>query len=782
MHKADSTINWKTINYNVRLEKSKEGSKISQNKDGIINIAGGLLRGYWRETGSRNLSGRTHYTEYCVFTDSIYCATSGGNVWKADRNGNGWRVLNDGFKFDDIRMIKKIPLNSGYCLLLSSEGWGVPGFYYSDNDGPSWVASNGLNNITSWGYVMRTVVADDANKTIYLLALEWDYSSWNMKISLYVSLNKGNSFVPKISYQINGFDEANKYDIWCSPKGSVCYFLVGNIIYRIDDDFNMVQLGTINMGNPNGVRLSGCIFNGQTYLYAVAYSTNAVFYRSADGGYNWIQKGTLAEIPFMINSLEVSQKNPDVLYFGGVECYRSQNGGQNWTRINSWSDYYSDMINKLHADIPGINSFVDGEGEEIVYINTDGGTFISEDQLQTVKNISLENLNVSQYYSVYSHKQNNSIIFAGSQDQGYQLCSANSGTAPENFIQIISGDYGHIVSTNGGNSIWLVYPSFVGFYPNAVNNPYFIKMWDFTFTGQFWLPPLMAHPTNSNKVFVGGGSTGSGTHIFELTYNGFTINANELPYDFNGTTGATAISAMAYSPIDYNYRYVMNGNGEFFRSFDGGNTWTRTPGFDGPEGNYLYGACILPSKINLGTVYVAGLGYSNPAVFVSYNHGQSFTQLSAGLPQTMVYQLASSANDEFIFAATDAGPYVYIPQNDYWYDMAQNVAPDQAYWSVDFHEATNTARFGTYGRGIWDFQISESTFISTYQESSQLYVFPNPANKEINISGALDIILIYNSEGKIIFKTNSNKVDVYDFKPGIYIIKSGTKTGRFLKL
>ena len=35
-------------------------------------------------------------------------------------------------------------------------------------------------------------------------------------------------------------------------------------------------------------------------------------------------------------------------------------------------------------------------------------------------------------------------------------------------------------------------------------------------------------------------------------------------------------------------------------------------------------------------------------------------------------------------------------------------APDQTYWSVDFVPEINTARFGTYGRGIWDFVLDEN--------------------------------------------------------------------------
>ena len=54
------------------------------------------------------------------------------------------------------------------------------------------------------------------------------------------------------------------------------------------------------------------------------------------------------------------------------------------------------------------------------------------------------------------------------------------------------------------------------------------------------------------------------------------------------------------------------------------------------------GSKILPSKIDLGKVIIAGSGYSNPPVFVTFNHGNSFSNMSQGMPSTLVYDLAST--------------------------------------------------------------------------------------------------------------------------------------------
>jgi len=77
-----------------------------------------------------------------------------------------------------------------------------------------------------------------------------------------------------------------------------------------------------------------------------------------------------------------------------------------------------------------------------------------------------------------------------------------------------------------------------------------------------------------------------------------------------------------------------------------------------------------------------------------------------------VYELAGTPDDEYFFAATEVGPYVYIAEDEEWVDLAGISAPDQTYWSVEYIPELNTARFGTYGRGIWDFIMDDESIIS----------------------------------------------------------------------
>ena len=85
-----------------------------------------------------------------------------------------------------------------------------------------------------------------------------------------------------------------------------------------------------------------------------------------------------------------------------------------------------------------------------------------------------------------------------------------------------------------------------------------------------------------------------------------------------------------------------------------------------------------------------------------------FVAMAAGLPNTLVFNLAISPDGEHLFAATEVGPFHYDRDAGNWVDISGLGGPDQVYWDVDFVDEGDAgiARFATHGRGIWDFVIA----------------------------------------------------------------------------
>lgn len=707
MHRSAPGTDWREMDRAARARRMTKSTALraaSSLPQPIpqTSIAPGISGAVWRERGSDNLAGRMLTTEYDPSDGAVFALSAAGIVWRGNVTGSSWTPLNDSVRFGgaiDLLLFNRS--GGGRRLMVVCND--PKGAYYSDDDGATWQVAAGLD--TEWGDFRSACVAREVVPKLYVAKQIWDWElSPPERTAIFKSTDGGGSFT-----RIGLLDAGSSASLFSPRTGSTRVMIAHKgTCYEINtSNDSIVSMGSMpgaSAESAERIILSGkAISGGQLLLYA-AYSANnsTTIYRSSNSGASWLRRGTTDGL-FGAHSFACSLKDDDRVFSGAVNCFRSWNGGSSWTRVNEWYEYYGREKDRLHADIPGIDVFLDTNGQEIIFVSTDGGTYTSRDSLATVSNISLKGLRVSQYYTVYTHKTQPQIVYAGSQDQGFQRTTVGSGGI-FNFDQLISGDYGHLASGNGGQSVWAVYPGFAIFYANATSSKV-NRTWDFGnngMTGQLWMPPVMEDPINSSAVFLGGGSTQTGRHsIWRLTDNGVSISATQSAFNFG-----SQVSALAYATLNTSVFYAANRNGEFFYSFDRGTNWTKSSSFQGPSSHYFYGSSIVSSPANLGEVFFAGSGYSSSAVYRSTDHGASFQTWANGLPSTMVYQIDVSSDGKYLFAATELGPYVcLLPANDWRY--LGNSAPDQTYWSVEYVPTRKVARFGTYGRGIWDVELIE---------------------------------------------------------------------------
>jgi hypothetical protein len=763
IHKAAPGTNWRDIESQNRREKYLVNLSADRQKSisELLTVIPGVLTGTWNEKGSDNLAGRTHTADYDTSNQRIYLGSDGGNIWRGKLNGTEWEVLNDQLNFGSISLVRVIHRGEERRILAGTDERSI---FYSDDEGATWETSTGFGTLNGSGErIIRTQVSDDSAKTVYALVAERIAPSTTRVISLFKSVDLGSQFTRVLTLPQSASISQNAADLWCPQYGFTEPRIMMNYrTFRLDVSADTLVVTGELPDQPAGFSiLTGHLEpNGNVLEYAYI---NENIYRSADGGNTWEFKNNIAKSPFFKTSFSSSVLTADKLFFGDIECHRSVNGGAAWTKINDWFDYYDNVVSKLHADIPSVNGLLDEDGNEFYLINTDGGTYYSEEGIQ-VTNISQHGLRVSQYYSSLTSIFDTNWVHLGAQDQGYQRAYANNNGLlnPE---QVVSGDYGHIVSTDEGSSIWMVYPGFAIFYPDAASTSDIT--WDFDGNNTFWIPPLMPDPEFENICYMANGS-----RITKLTAGGGNINTANLPIVFQG-----AVSAMAFSRINFNYWYVLTETGRFYRSTNRGETWTISNVSNAPDGNYLYGACIYPSRNTLGEVLIAGSGYSNPPVYKSVDNGVNFTSYSQGLPSTLVFKLAGTPIDECIFAATEAGPYVLSKETGEWHELGLGTAPDQTYWSVEYIDAMKVARFVTYGRGAWDFRIQSPLSINPIA-NFQFDIYPNPAADYINFRTDLKGDLsasIYTIDGKRLLSSfkvpASGTLNLIGIASGTYIIE-----------
>lgn len=793
MHAAAPGTDWRKMDLQTRMELAANRSLLLQTggtrSDSWDTLAMGNLIGKWSETGSFNTAGRMRATEVDFENNTVYTFTQGGNLWKGDLNGVNWAVINDHFNIQSAHFLRK----TDSLLIVATDAWATQSVYRTADEGISWEACSGLENMTEWGYIMDVEMLNDTAHTIYALVLEWDYTDWGAITSLYKSTDWGENFALVNSYREDTHGTSNTFAIWAPRYGSADLYLAGGDTMYVLTPADLLPVAVQEMPVPSsGTRLfCGYQDTEGTSLYVANSSFGSTqIYASDDAGITWEVRGSIDQGNFSKASFNCSQTEKGFMWFGGVDCYRSFNGGNSFSKINEWWEYYGSELNKLHADIPYIFSFLDTVAdEELLLISTDGGLYTSANNGLSNVNITMEGMRNAQYYDIYTYRLVPEVIFAGSQDQGFQRSNFHIDNQYY-FDQLISGDYGHLVSNDGGDYLWMVYPGFVMLAEDA-SGPANLYFWDFPATNALWLPPIMEDPEDPKVVWWGGGD-----HLYKITQSGGSINGVQQSFDFDTGLGGNAIAAIAYSPINTDYWYVLMSNGTFYTSVDRGVTWTRSIGFDGPDSHYFYGSSIIPSTTDLNKVYIGGSGYSNPPVYVSTDNGASFVSMSEGLPSTLVYDMAILPGDSMLFAATEVAPYVFIPEENAWFEMGGTDAPYQTYWAVEYVDTINTVRFGTYGRGIWDFKLYEEpeppVGISDIS-IPDFIVYPQPAHDILMISSQTflpDVAIgIYNAEGALVKSVNSaafNKnspyrLNIEALSPGLYFVEMRYRNEKLTK-
>jgi len=698
MHRAAPDVDWRAIERANGAERQRVRNETPRPRISL-----------WTELGSRNLAGRMHAAALSASGDSLYGGSSRGGVWKASLNGEGWRPLGDNL-FGGSHGIAVAAGPPEIVTSITDDGL----LHYTDDGGATWLVPAGPEpDLTQ----CKRVLSDPGTPNrVYLLARKDATSS-----KLWRSDDGGRTYtrIARLG--------PNPADIWIDRvSGGSLYLLSTNRLLRTDDaGASWDTLGLLPPASPGNVVLTGSEAGAPT-LYAAAESGGWKLYRSSDGGWTWTYRHDIHDF---WETLCASIADPNLVLFAGVEMWRSTDGGGAFAKVNNWWDYYGDPLTKLHADFPGTDC-VWGPSGEIFYISTDGGLYRSDDGVARVTNISLEYLGVSQYYSTLTSVNDPSLILAGSQDQGYQRSLGEAIGTWRDFDQLWSGDYGHLTSTDGShNRVYSVYPGFF-LIQKGETNPVLSSI-DFPAGESYsWMPFILADPEDSLAFFF----SARRLHLYRVGTHGWSSTVSAQDFTVHG---GAYLTALGISPVDTDRRIAVTNSGIVWYSTDGGAAWSVSPD-NGPSAHYFYGTAVAFSPTDPEVAFLGGSGYSGPAVYRTEDGGITWDPASDGLPSTLVYGLAfEDPSGGPLYAAAEAGPYRRDPATGLWEAIGAADAPLTTYWCVEAVPAASVMRFGTYGRGIWDYDTGVQSAVASAENdahaASALESFPNPFNAAATI-------------------------------------------------
>lgn len=459
------------------------------------------------------------------------------------------------------------------------------------------------------------------------------------------------------------------------------------------------------------------------------------------------------------NVIAVDPSDPEIVWVGGIDLWRSDDGGRNWGQASYW--WASPPILSAfapayaHADNHGIafHPQYNGTSNQIMFVGNDGGiqrtnnaktataktdtnvcrTSGSQVTFARVNN----NYSVTQFYhgAVFP---DGSPYFGGTQDNGTNL--GNDATGPAGWRVIHGGDGGFVAVNPTNPDVLYAETPQLAIVKSADRGLRFSKVTsgirepnkDFLF-----IAPFTMDPTNPERLFIGAKTlwrTDNGAQFWTAASRPITIAGN-----------FAAISAIAISPSNPG-RVAVGTTEGFVHRMDGALSSTEATDWtliSKPRDGYISWLAFDPN--NDRVLYATYSTFNFPAnsghVFRSVDAGATWTSIegsgTTGIPDIPVLNiLPDPANAGRLFVGSDVGVFASEDSGATW--LRENTGFANAVTqTLTVNAGTPKSLFAfTHGRGVWKVPLGTTTTCN-YSITGSPSTFPNSGGQgSVNVSTA----------------------------------------------
>jgi len=744
----------------------------------------------WTPRGPGNLGGRIRGlvadpTNAAV----IYAGSVSGGVWKTTNGGATWTPLMDAQVNMNVSAVVMKPGDPNTLYAGTGEGFfnsdALPGrgVFKTTDGGQTWTrlhVANGLNTsfITELAIspANPSVIYASGRRTYPVNNIAAETAPDNGINAVFKSTNEGLSWTdmttgkvdhdpnatfdniptdlavsplsPDTIYAAIGFRRSN--GIWKSVNGGATWTKLKNGLPAAvpnNTGYNRIELA-ISPSHPN-------------ILYA-SYSDSSNneslgIYKTTNGGSSWTKMATplstaqrnindgrttvLGEQGFYNNALAVHPTDPNTVFAGGIDIYRSTDGAASWTQVSMWVPGTSGF-SYAHAD-QHVFAFFNGTNPPTIYVGNDGGVYRSLNNGTNWTELN-NGLGVTQFYFLAAHPDDPLILLGGSQDNGSPMLLGGGINAWED---ITTGDggpahfsedelstlYASIYNLNVYRFDGVNYAT--GRFPNpvaiGVNGNNIIDQTDVN--GAAFFGPLEMSPNFSDILVLGT------YRVLKTTNKG-----NQWTAISSALSSGSPIINLAIAPENDNVIWAATRDSRVFKTENNGASWSEvTP--TGIERPNRFVSDIEFDPANATTVYLTYSGYTTAEygkslhVFRSTNAGGSWTNITNNLPDVPVNTLEVHPNNQNILViGSDIGVFVSDDAGATW-QPANNGFPTTQVVAVKINPGTDRIVVATHGRGIFDAPLSTVTASETPGEAlpraHTLYQnYPNPFNPSTTIA------------------------------------------------
>lgn len=391
-------------------------------------------------------------------------------------------------------------------------------------------------------------------------------------------------------------------------------------------------------------------------------------------------------------ALVVSPVDENQLFLGGVNTWRSRDGGNSWGIVNVWSshpNYNPTNAAEVHADQHCLKY-----NENVLYEGNDGGIYRSFDGTNWT---DLSNgLVISQMYRIGVSASNPDKVLSGLQDNGSKLTEnqiwydVKGGDGMECIIDYTNSSIQYATYVNGQIS-----RTFNNWESSSDINE---NIGDGTLEGS-WVTPYILNPINPKTIYVGYQS------VWRSTDRGNTFTK------YSSVNTGENIRSMAMTPADTLVMYIADQT-NIWKTIDGGNSWNVVTGSLPTESNSITYIAVHNNDPQL--VWVTIGGYGNNHVFESINGGETWKDISSGLPNLPTFCIVQNkqvTSSNHLYVATDIGVFMKDGEED-WIEFSEGL-PNVMVTELElFYNDTlpeNSKLYAaTYGRGLWVSDLVQS--------------------------------------------------------------------------
>lgn len=454
-------------------------------------------------------------------------------------------------------------------------------------------------------------------------------------------------------------------------------------------------------------------------------------FRSNDKGLTWNEVqtpesgDTWANLAWHAMTLGVDQNDPNILYAGGLDLWRTSDNGATWQHLTDWAMMYNGGgDNYVHADQHAI-VYKPGSSSNILF-GCDGGVFYTESGNAETPVFQEKNkhFNTLQFYTGAIHpgagenkfigglQDNGSLLYQGTPLTINSMVSGGDGATcfwdqDDPSVYFTSVYYNrYYVFTNGAQTNYI--DQYSGIFINPADyssefNTLYANVSDFWGQGADKILRVASIPQNSYGAFVQL-NTSCGTYFSHVKVSPFSTSAST-----NLFLGSAA-----------GQLYKIKKANTFPTSEEIG-----SPSF--PEGNISCVAVVGSED----TLLVTFSNYGVSSIWQTYNGGETWREVEGNLPDMPVrWAIYHPQNSKQALIATELGVWstsnlnetnvVWTPQVN---GMA-NVRVDM----LTLRKSDNTVLAASHGRGFFTC-IFEKDITTANQElpetDKQITVFTN---------------------------------------------------------